>query len=275
MMNILSKTIRALIVATSIAFSFAGASAMNNDDVLKMAGAGLSDDIVVNAIKTAETGDFDVSADALIRLKEEDVSDAVIQAMQTRARGGARVDDDPGPGAGTIDYEDVPDEEVLPPTITPEVGGSYFTRYTCKFEKGEHVATNYWRGELLPINTEVELIGIKGDSFTLRISDSPKTIEFENVPKYTKRDLAQLMEEFLSDEPTAIEKYGDDMARFIHTGTVRLGMTKTQVLLARGYPPAHETSTLELDAWKYWSSRFVVQTLVFDRGILIQGRGLH
>jgi hypothetical protein len=52
-------------------------------------------------------------------------------------------------------------------------------------------------------------------------------------------------------------------------------MTKEQVLMARGYPPAHETPSLDLDTWKYWSSRFVTQTIAFERGILAAGRGIQ
>ncbi len=274
-MKTLHKTIRAFVAVIGAALLIAAAPAMNNDDVVRMIGAGLSEDIIINAIRTAETDEFDVSPDALISLKRKDVSDVVIQAMQTRSAGQSGRNGETDREAGSIDYNDVPDEEMLPPTITPEARGRYYTRYTCKFEKGKRLATNYWRGVLIPINTEVDLIGIKRDSFTLRIGHSSETVVFENVSKYTNRSVEQLLEEFLADEVTPIERYGDDMARFIRTGTVRLGMTKTQVLLTRGYPPAHSTSSLDLDNWQYWSSRFVVQTLVFDHEVLVQGRGLY
>ena len=41
-------------------------------------------------------------------------------------------------------------------------------------------------------------------------------------------------------------RQGDD--RRIKNGVLRFGMTKEQVLMSRGYPPAHETPSLDFDA---------------------------
>ena len=76
---------------------------------------------------------------------------------------------------------------------------------------------------------------------------------------------------------TLVELGAVDSARynaFLRTGTLRLGMTKTQVLLTRGYPPGHETSSLDLPVWKYWSSRFIIHSLAFDGDILSKARGV-
>ena len=56
---------------------------------------------------------------------------------------------------------------------------------------------------------------------------------------------------------------------------LRKGMTREIAIMARGYPPAHETSSLESDRWVYWSSRFVKLTVVFSNGRLSDGRGLY
>jgi hypothetical protein len=61
----------------------------------------------------------------------------------------------------------------------------------------------------------------------------------------------------------------------IKNGVLKLGMTKEQVLMARGYPPGHKTPSVEADAWTYWSSRFINATLVFNQGVLVYGRGLR
>ncbi|HEX9785771.1 MAG TPA: hypothetical protein VGA56_23955 [Opitutaceae bacterium] len=244
---------------------------MSNDDVVKMVKASLGEETIILAIKSAESAEFDTSTDGLVDLKEARVSEAIIQAILLRAKGRAVESEDDQRPASII----VPDEEVLPPDIDPVPGEEYYTRYTFKHERGKRVATNYWRGEMVPINTRVTYVGHKKDTFTIKLVDSGETVALQNVPDFSKKTVEELLREMLSEEPTRIEAYGDEMARNIRTGTLRLGMTKTQVLLTRGYPPGHETPSLDGDLWKYWSSRFVVQSLAFDGDILVEGRGIR
>jgi len=58
------------------------AKAMVNDDVIKMARAGLPESVIVTAIQSAENRQFDVSPNGLVALKTAGVSDATIAAMQ-------------------------------------------------------------------------------------------------------------------------------------------------------------------------------------------------
>jgi hypothetical protein len=53
---------------------------MTNDEVISLAGAGLNSSIIVNKIKTSNTN-FDLSTDALIKLKKAGVTDDVVNAM--------------------------------------------------------------------------------------------------------------------------------------------------------------------------------------------------
>jgi len=59
-----------------------GGSAMSNADVIKLASAGLSGDIIANAIRQAASQNFDLSLDGLIALKKAGVPDAAVSAMQ-------------------------------------------------------------------------------------------------------------------------------------------------------------------------------------------------
>ena len=60
--------------------------AMTNADVIKLANAGLPDEVIVASINQAPSRDFDLSVDGLIALKTAGVHDAAITAM-TRAGG--------------------------------------------------------------------------------------------------------------------------------------------------------------------------------------------
>jgi outer membrane lipoprotein SlyB len=74
---------------------------INNDDVIKMVRGGLGDATVIQAIDAGDP-QFDTSPDGLVRLKQEGVSDAVIQRILSR-RGGAPAAKAPAcPECGTV-----------------------------------------------------------------------------------------------------------------------------------------------------------------------------
>jgi len=70
-------------------------STMTNDSVIKMAKAGLGDDVIIGSIN-GQAGTYKTSADDLIALKGAGVSDKVIAAMITKSSGGSA----PAPAAG-------------------------------------------------------------------------------------------------------------------------------------------------------------------------------
>jgi len=62
--------------------------ALNNDAIVKMVKAGLSDDVIVTTIN-ASMGAYDTTTNGLIALKQSGVSDKVVSAMITRGTGPA------------------------------------------------------------------------------------------------------------------------------------------------------------------------------------------
>ena len=67
-----------------VCFAIAAQQAMNNDAVIKMVKAGLSDDLIVTTIKDSP-GTYDTSVNGLIALKQAGVSDTVVGAMVAKA----------------------------------------------------------------------------------------------------------------------------------------------------------------------------------------------
>lgn len=164
--------------------------------------------------------------------------------------------------------------EAVESAPVPVQGQQYHLRHCIMYEKGTHIATNYWRGALVPINTKVTLVSMGDKEMTLRL-ERGDLVRVENVPNFTRVDMAGLAKRMLSATPVSLDGMDESMARSIKNGAMRAGMTKEQVVMARGYPPGHQTSSLELDSWKYWSSRFVVHTVVFQDGVLAAGRGIN
>jgi hypothetical protein len=68
--------------ASASAAASGSGPAMTNAEVLKLASAGLSADVIVNAIQQASSRSFDLSIDGLIALKKAGVPDAAVAAMQ-------------------------------------------------------------------------------------------------------------------------------------------------------------------------------------------------
>jgi hypothetical protein len=50
----------------------------------------------------------------------------------------------------------------------------------------------------------------------------------------------------------------------IEAGDVEPGMTRDQVLMSLGYPPAHRTPSLSAATWTYWQNRWVTMVVAFD-----------
>src|SRR5580704_3540131 len=69
--------------------------AMHNDDVVYMVKSGVSEQVIMNSMRE-RGGRFDTSPEAIVNLKSNGVSDAVIYAMQTTPPPSAMV---PPPGA--------------------------------------------------------------------------------------------------------------------------------------------------------------------------------
>ena len=61
---------------------------LTNDSIIKMAKAGLSDDLIVSTINTS-SGKFDVTTDGLIALKSGGVSDKVVSTILLKRNGSA------------------------------------------------------------------------------------------------------------------------------------------------------------------------------------------
>jgi len=269
-------TLRGLLLALPLSVA-----AMNNADVVKMHKAGLSEDTILAAMQK-EKPEYETGTDALIALKSAGVSEKLIQAMirlQSPAGAtGASAAAPAAPAAGAtpgtgVFWQDFP--SLAPAKIEAAMGKDYFTRYTLREEKNEHSTTNYARGSVVPINTPVKLISMSGNKLTLKRLDTGQEIKVENEPKYTKKTIAEIASLMLAAEKTPLEKLPDEVAAAVRSGEMRKGMTKELVLMARGYPPAHETPSIEGDRWVYWSSRFVKQTVVFINGRLSEGRGLY
>jgi len=89
------------------------ASRMTNAEVIELVTAGLSEQVIITAIRQAPTRDFDVTPAGLIALKKAKVPDAVIVAMQEKGA--------PEPAPATIESKTPPkyDANLVKPVAPP------------------------------------------------------------------------------------------------------------------------------------------------------------
>lgn len=153
---------------------------------------------------------------------------------------------------------------------TPVEGHQYYTAYNFKVENDRYRTTNYWRGEMIPINTSVRLVKLQRDKMILEIDGHDITVE--NVEKYSRRSMDEIAYGMLSRHKVRTR---GKFKREINSGIWRRGMSKADVIKTRGYPPGHQTSSTESNYWKYWDSRFSHDTFVFRNGKLIDGPDIY
>jgi len=66
------------------------------------------------------------------------------------------------------------------------------------------------------------------------------------------------------DPRQKIARWPAPVREAVRAGKVAIGMNKEEVIVSLGYPPAHETPSLEKPQWKYWHTSFGSYLVVWD-----------
>ena len=158
------------------------------------------------------------------------------------------------------------------PKVESPLNGQY--RYTCcniRYEKPEITDVNYTQGALIPHGTRVQILEVKKNAVRFQPDGHPEmTLVYRHGRKiYPFEQYVDRI--FLVEDPkkgmvtTGKKKApASKFAKQIENGLVEPGMTKSEVLLTLGYPPAHRTASLESPIWTYWRNRWETYTVYFD-----------
>ncbi|MCC6201037.1 MAG: hypothetical protein IT466_09725 [Moraxellaceae bacterium] len=154
------------------------------------------------------------------------------------------------------------------------VGQTFYTQHSFYYEKGRYITTNYARGGVVPINSMVKIVDIGRKSIELELKGGTPVdvVNVVNVKKYTQKDIKDIQALLLGERPVSLDGYNEEIQKAIKDGVLKVGMKKSAVLFARGYPPAHATPSLDSDKWIYWQSRYNRVELIFDNDRIIQIR---
>ena len=78
-----------------------------------------------------------------------------------------------------------------------------------------------------------------------------------------------------TDPRESLETWSSDVQDAVRNGRLAPGMTKEQVLMARGYPPYHRTpGGVESDEWLYYDTRARTTRIRFEDGKLVNLQSL-
>jgi hypothetical protein len=155
------------------------------------------------------------------------------------------------------------------------------TRYLCcnlRYEGSVITDNPYQVGTLIPVGTRVEIIEVRTDRVRFRPEGHP---EITLVEKYGRKELP--FDQFVSrifvetdprtrlarSAPPRGKRRGQKAAspsrlELVEAGVVEPGMTRDEVIMTIGYPPAHRTPSLDQPEWHYWKNRWDQFTVVFE-----------
>lgn len=152
---------------------------------------------------------------------------------------------------------------------TPQMQGKLYTTVNMWEEKGKILATNYARGRLIPVNSEVVIHGYSSKLIEFSIvGEGEQKIKLINVSKFTRLDVPGLAARMFSREEADLSEFSEDVQNAILVGDVRNGMSKEAVKISRGFPPSHVTPSLDGNVWKYWQNRWVTRNVLFEDGVV-------
>lgn len=145
-------------------------------------------------------------------------------------------------------------------------GEAAITQLNMWHYRNQHETTNYQVDNLIPVNSRVDILDTSGDEIEFRVVETGEVVTLANVERYTGEGIAEIYERYFGDSLVDLNQFTDAEREAIEEGDVELGMSKDAVLIARGYPPAHETPSLDNNRWRYWRTRFDTENVHFSGG---------
>lgn len=145
---------------------------------------------------------------------------------------------------------------------TPK-GQTLYTKFTLYYEELRHRTTNYRKGIIVPVNTEVQFVKAKGDNIYVKLP-SGQELNIENVEPFSGENLDGIFTRTFGTEKLDLSGFTEEERKAISLGEVQPGMRKSAVIVALGYPPKHKTPTLDSPEWRYWRNRFATFIVQFD-----------
>lgn len=120
---------------------------------------------------------------------------------------------------------------------------------------------------LIPLCTPIRVTFLNTEGLDFTVLSSGRSYHYE-FHKTMKESPSEHVAKFFgtSCDASVVATFDEIDQKGIREGKALEGMSKQAVLLAIGYPPEHETPSLEEDRWRYWESTFDKVDVIFENG---------
>jgi predicted nucleotidyltransferase component of viral defense system len=153
-------------------------------------------------------------------------------------------------------------------TISAVKGDKLYTQFSLFYEKNVHRTTDYRTGTFVPINTEVTFIKANKNEIDVTLPDGTD-LRIVNVEKYSGEKIVGILNRTLGKKAVDLSRFTKEEITSIQAGEVENGMSKDAVIASLGYPPKHETPTLNGNQWRYWRTIFTTFVVHFEDGKVV------
>ncbi|OGW35512.1 MAG: hypothetical protein A2X58_00695 [Nitrospirae bacterium GWC2_56_14] len=170
-------------------------------------------------------------------------------------------------------------------------GKIFYTTANIWYESKSQIdSTNYHKGAVLPLGTKVKIKEVFDGSTSvsdpmgtqifdrfIRFDDATgESYKFFFLPRYAKPGMTvwDLFKQYFAennpmDKGGAFGSLTVEDQKSVMAGVIAVGMSKTAVVMAYGYPPSHRKPSLLQDKWTYWESRSKTRTVYFSEDKVI------
>ena len=136
-----------------------------------------------------------------------------------------------------------------------------YTQVSMWNDRNRIKGTNYSVGLHIPVNSKVTILSVSAKAIVFKYNEQKMT--YYTIPKHTGLQSEKLIDRLFSKTPVDLSKYSKSIQDNILMGKVVKGMSKNAVLLARGYPPLHITTSTTSDSWRYMRNRWISALITF------------
>lgn len=147
-----------------------------------------------------------------------------------------------------------------------------YTQCNLWYDANNKISSLHFQsGTMIPFGTEVEIVNAYGTKIKFKTaSGGVYTLMFHPewlmipMPDYARQVFT------LKNRDQLCEGMSEDQIRAAASGQITKGMSRREVLLARGFPPASRTPSISNSTWVYWKDRYTTIRVVFQNDKVIE-----